>query len=84
MNLWTRVRRARQYNPDAQVALDRIGPYYISTVWTGDAEECAYETMVFTEDPRLPRYGCQWYSTEEEARRGHRAMVKEIRWAKTA
>lgn len=82
-------------DPDyRRVALDRVGPYEVSTVWLGldhgfglHARPVIFETMVFSADewhdterePGLHEIDCRRYATEEEARAGHAEMVTLIR-----
>lgn len=65
-----------------------VGKYYISTVWLGmdhgifGDKPIIFETMVFnrsdSENDYLDRE-MQRYSTLEEAKEGHREMVKKYR-----
>lgn len=54
----------------------------MSTVWLGidhasfgGCEPLIFETMVFTSEDDFTDIDCMRYSTEEEARAGHLAMV---------
>lgn len=68
-----------------QVALDKIGPYVVSTVWLGvdhgwdrDRPPVIFETMVFG-----PHYigeiDVTRYRTEDEARTGHEEVCTLVR-----
>lgn len=61
-----------------------IDDYLISTVDLGidhsfgDGKPLYYETMIFKKDSYLDLY-CERYSTEEEAREGHKRIVRNAK-----
>ena len=69
---------------DRTVALDTVDDWTISTVflgidheWSDDAPPLLFETMVFEGDSTT---GVVWrYTTWEEAERGHRNVVADVR-----
>lgn len=69
---------------DKRVALTTVGEVNVSTVWLGidyrfgDGPPLIFETMVF--GGPLDQE-CDRYSTEEQARAGHEAMVARVRAA---
>jgi hypothetical protein len=86
---WTKLLGDPEYH---RIALTRIGPVYVSTIWTGldfgwceDIQPTIFETMTFNRLAKHENKG--WarnrmtvrYSTEEEARKGHERIVNQIR-----
>lgn len=75
-------------NPDnKRVASDKVGPYWVSTVFLGidhqfgEGPPILFETMVFREDaPRGRDFDSERYHTYAEALEGHKKMVE--RWSK--
>lgn len=67
---------------DNRVAKTTVGDVEVSTVWLGidhqygDGPPLIFETMVF--DGPLDQE-CERYSTEEQAKAGHEAMVARVR-----
>jgi hypothetical protein len=64
-----------------RVAEDKIGPYWISTVWLGVnhgifGPPLIFETMVFGGGES---HDCVRYSSLERAQTGHRTKVSEVR-----
>ncbi len=60
--------------------------YFVSTVWLGlnhnyaEGRPLIFETMVFSSKTSFNEIDMDRYSTEEEAKEGHRRMVEE--WSK--
>lgn len=68
------------HKPDQRIVnQQRVGDFFISTVWLGLPVgmylEDYFETMVFSEP--LEILDCLRYSTLEQAQAGHKAVVKE-------
>ncbi len=70
---------------EQRIALDRVGPWRISTVWLlginhqfGDGPPLYYETMVFRGD-EMEDLDMERYTTREEAYAGHDRMVAKWR-----
>lgn len=76
-----------------RVASDEVGPLWVSTVWLGldhgfgrAGPPIIFETMAFPRVEGRKREGSEWaellgpwrYATEEEALRGHRAIVAKL------
>lgn len=64
------------------VRQERVGPYFVSTVWLGidygfglTENPIIFETMVFKDGEIVAVYR---YSTEEEAIKGHEKVVNEV------
>ncbi len=78
---WGKLMNDRDYKIIKQ---EDVGKYWISTVWIGlnyswdeKAPPLIFETMVFTNDK--DEQECERYSTEQEALKGHRAMVEKYK-----
>lgn len=83
MRSWCRIREFAKET--IRVAEDRVGPYWISTVWIGldhgfgQTAPLIFETMVFNRETDESDLDCRRYSTEAEALWGHAQMVDEVR-----
>jgi hypothetical protein len=85
---------ARRFGTAERIVVqDRVGPYWISTVWLGldhaifGGPPLIFETMIFVDgDSSVPNVEYQQrYSTEATARAGHDQAVSQAKdWQKSA
>lgn len=72
---------------DRRVAGDKIGPYFVSTVFLGldhafglSTVPIVFETMVFADDDECL---CRRYATWDEAEQGHQHVTDGLRVGRT-